>query len=80
MDLLEIEHLLSDKLSNLLHTSGADGGQTLGFAGWHASPNGHVVVNVRVSSEGGHYRCRISSTEGGYSAEGPVADTPASFS
>jgi len=79
MDLIEIERLLSDRLSNILHTSGADGGQTLSFAGWHASPNGNVVVNVQVSSENGSsYRCKISSPEGGYSAEGPLANTPGS--
>ncbi len=77
MELIEIERLLSDKLSNILHTTSSADGRVLNFAGWHASPNGNVVVNVQVSSENGNsYRCKISSTEGGYSAEGPVTDSP----
>ena len=77
METIEIERLLSDKLSNVLHTTESDSDQVLTFAGWHASPNGNVVVNVRVSKKNdSHYRCKISSPEGGYAAEGPLADTP----
>ncbi len=77
MELFEVERLLSEKLSNVLHTTATDDGRVLGFAGWYASPNGNVVVNVQLTSDNSSsYRCKISSPEGEYSADGPLASTP----
>ena len=79
METLEIERLLSEKLSNVLHTTDFDSDRVLDFMGWYASPNGNVVVNVQVSNErdesSSYYRCKISSPDGQYRSEGSRAQS-----
>lgn len=81
MEVFEIEHLLSAKLTNVLPRTGSDDGRVLGFVGRHVSTDGHIfVVNVQLSDEGGEtassYRCKIWSADEAYSVEGQPARTP----